>query len=234
MQVSKKDADFRHDVIDKLDRIDGQLESEFRSMRREVIRSREVLTIETPRLEGFVEIFTEGDSRIHLQVRSNQQSTIPGSLDGFGEIECIPLVGEQSTAGIQLNRLINIYRRISQRTAARRLFGVLRTSHGHFAIMESLSSAISLETALATASFVNVPLTQRLRFLYEICEAVKYFHSIDILLKSLSTLVVFVKETSPGEGNIRPIITGLENARLVRSDYCLGLSRAGPMTKFPR
>jgi serine/threonine protein kinase len=234
MEVSQKDADFKHDVIDKLDRIDSQLETEFRSMRREVIRSREVLTIEPPKLEVFVEIFTEDDSRIHLQVRSDQESAILGSLDGFGDIECIPLVGEQSTAGIQLNRLINIYRRISQRTAARRLFGILRSSHGHFAIMESLSSAVSLETALATGTFMNFPLTQRLRFLYEICEAVKYFHSIDILLKSLSTLVVFVKEASPGEGNIRPIITGLENARLVRSGYCHDLSHAGSMTNFLR
>ncbi|KAH8650875.1 hypothetical protein BGZ60DRAFT_421033 [Tricladium varicosporioides] len=80
---------------------------------------------------------------------------------------------------------------------------------------QSLTNAKNLEISLALNEFSIIPLAKRLRFLYEICEAVEYFHSIGILLKSLSSPLVFFKESSAGTGYIRPIIAGLENARLM-------------------
>jgi hypothetical protein len=211
-QVSKK----RHsEIIRRFDRIDAHLESEFRTMRREVLKSKDIAEVERLKLDSYVQVYQYTDTRIHLQPPTQNSCTIFGQLDGVGEIECIPLVGEQSASGAQLPRLINIYSKISQRTFVRKLHGVMQNSQGDFAMMDSLASATNLDHALQSGEFKSQPLDKRLRFLYEICETVQYLHSIGILLKCLSSVNIFFVVSPTGSGSIRPILIGLENARLV-------------------
>ncbi|KAJ4204127.1 hypothetical protein NW759_014964 [Fusarium solani] len=203
------------ELVEKFGRVDARLDSELRSLRKEVSKSREITALEDPQLSTLVTIYKKDDPRLHLQTMNTGASSFQGQLNGLGEVECLRLVDKHSTAGIQLPRLINIYGKISHRTAARRLFGVLKTEQGDFAVMESLAGAKSLESSLAKDEFLAFPLAKRLRFLYEICQAVEYFHSIGVLLKSLSSSPVFYKESSAGTGHLRPIIAGLENGRLM-------------------
>lgn len=208
--------------MEKVDQVDARLGTELRTLRKEIGKSRKITALDKPQLSGSVTIYKKEDPRLHLPNMDTGASSFMGQLDGLVEIECLRLVGEQSTAGMQLNRLINIYGKISHRTAARRLFGVLQTEQGDFAVMESLASAKSLESSLASNEFLSFSLAKRLRFLYEICQAVEYLHSVGVLLKSLSSCLVYYKESSAGTGYLRPIIAGLENARLVWRLFLLG------------
>lgn len=184
-------------------------------MSREVVKSKQPLGLEIPDLGRSLPIFTSNDPRIKLQPRESTSTPLWGNLEGFGEIECYEVVDDSSTTGIQLPRLINIYSKISQRTAAQRLCGVLEDSGKRFVVMESLKKLTKLEESLASSAFAKIPLIKRLRFAYEICNAMVYFHSINILLKSLSTQNIFIKESHSETGHVRPVLTGLENARLV-------------------
>jgi hypothetical protein len=209
--------------MQKVGQVDARLDAELRNLRKEVSKSRDSKTSDKPELSESVTRYTKDDPRLHLKSMETDPSSFQGQLNGVGEIECVRLVDERSTAGAQLPRLINIYSKISYRTAARKLFGVLTIEQGDFAVMESLASAQSLESSLASGEFLQYSLTKRLRFLYEICQAVEYLHSVGVLLKSLSSSLVFYKESSTETEHPRPIITGLQNARLVWRLFLLGI-----------
>lgn len=178
------------------------------------------MTLDIPELSRSILVFSETDSRLKLELEPGAQlhDGIKGHLHipNAGRVQCLEMVDENSTAGVQLPRLINIYSRISQRTAARTFWGVLDHSGRGYAVMESVDDSTRLEDALHSGEFAQLDLVGRLRFAWEICSSVAYFHSVNILLKSLSSQNVYIRPPRSESDHIRPILTDLENARLVR------------------
>jgi serine/threonine protein kinase len=201
--------------------------AELRAISREVVKSRR-MTLDIPQLGRSILTFSETDPRLNLELAPGAQphDGMKGRLHipDAGDVRCLEIVDENSTAGVQLPRLINIYSRISQRTAASTFWGVLEHSGKRYAVMESLDGATRLEDALSSGGFAELDLVGRLRFAWEICNAVAYFHSVNILLKSLSSQNVYVRPAKGGSRHIRPILTDLESARLVRNSFVLPIS----------
>ncbi|KAB8202381.1 kinase-like domain-containing protein [Aspergillus parasiticus] len=193
------------------------IEAELRSISREVVKLGSGLG--TPPLNQSIRVFRERDLLLRPNVQLGMQFVdgIKGFLDipGAGDVQLYETVGENSAQGLQLPRMINIYSRISQRTAARTFWGIFEHSNKKYAVMESLEGHSRLEDALSSGDFVKVDLVGRLRFAWEICNAVAYFHSVNILLKSLSSQSVYIRPTTCENDHIRPILTDVENARLI-------------------
>jgi len=202
------------DAQKKIETERDNFQAEIRAMTREVVES-QTMTINVPKLWKSIRIFSLADVKVDEGALESSAAVIQGEIAGYGNVECHRMVDESSSASVELKRLINIYSKISQRTAAQELHGILETPCRNYAVMEGLSGAHLLEESLCSNQFLTFPLIVRLRFIYEICNAICYFHSIGILLKSLSTEFIFFKESKTENGHIRPILTGLENARLV-------------------
>jgi hypothetical protein len=190
------------------------VQAEMRAISREVAKSKQV-TIDIPHLGRRIQIFQMSDRRLRFEAGKPLQGGLEAQLEGVGDVELCKLVGETSAAGAYLPRLINIYSRLSERTTARSLWGILDAPGERYAVMESLTACHKLEDLLASGKFSEFELTKRLRFAWEVCHAVAYFHSVNVLLKSLSSQNVYVRRVQSGSGQLRPILTDLENARLV-------------------
>ena len=194
------------------------VQAEIRSISREVAKSKQVM-IDMPQLGRKIQIFQMNDRHLQFEASKPLQDGLEGLLEGVGDIELCKLVDETSATGADLPRLINIYSRLSERTTARSLWGILDASGERYAVMESLKACHKLEDLLASGRFSEFELTKRLRFAWEVCNAVTYFHSVNILLKSLSSQNVYVRYAQSGIGQLRPVLTDLENARLVSQPH---------------
>jgi hypothetical protein len=173
------------------------------------------MTLDIHKLGRSIIVFSETDSRLKLELSPGEEphNGMKGHLQipDAGDIQCLEIVDENSTAAVQLPRLINIYSRISQRTAARTFWGVLDHSGKRYAVMESLDGSTRLEDAYdspgrsATQSSISTRLI--------------------ILLKSLSSQNLYIRQPKSENNHIRPILTDLENARLVRISHLSSFRR---------
>jgi serine/threonine protein kinase len=205
----------------------NEIGGELRAVTSEVAKSR-MMTLDVPKLGRSILVFSETDSRLKLELGPGEplHSGMKGRLlDQNRAVQYPEIVDESSVAGVQLPRLINIYSRISQRTAARTFWGVLEHSGKRFAVMESLDCSVPLDDVLSSGEFARLDLVERLRFAWEICNTAAYFHSVNILLKSLSSQNVYVRGPRGESRHIRPVLTDLENARLVRISFRLSFRR---------
>jgi serine/threonine protein kinase len=193
----------------------SELQSELRAVRREVANTRR-LTLDIPHFGKSISFISETDTRLQLGPAERGANSLYGQLESFGAIECTKLVGENSGGAMQVPRLVNIYSRISQRTVCRKLWGILKRSDGDYAVMESLAESDTLEHLLSSGDFLSkLNLVQRLHLAWEISNAVAYLHSVNILLKTLSSQNIHIFGVGSSGGTIRPVLTDLENARLV-------------------
>lgn len=207
----------------------SELQSELRAVSREVAKSKK-LNLDIPHFGKSISFISETDARLRLSPAERGANSLHGQLETFGAIECIKLVGENSGGATQVPRLVNIYSRISQRTVCRKLWGILKRSDGEYAVMESLVKSDTLEHVLSSRDFLTkVNLVQRLRLAWEISNAVAYLHSVNILLKTLSCQNIFIFGIGSSGGTIRPVLTDLENARLVGTH---GTPLAGSVLTF--
>jgi serine/threonine protein kinase len=195
--------------------LSSNIRSELRAVSREVAKSKQ-LNLDVPHFGRSILFIQDTDERLRLQPAVVGAENLSGQLEGFGEVECCKMMDENSAAGSEVPRLVNIYSRMSSRTVCRKLWGILERSEGKYAVMESLRESSTLESALGSGDFLTkVNLVQRLHLAWEISNAVDYLHSVNILLKSLSSLNVYIFGIESEDRTIRPVLTDLENARLV-------------------
>src|SRR5947207_8626607 len=192
----------------------AQVHHELRSIKEDVVEIRRdtsivASTVRHPpdpvNLRELVPHFSEYDRRLALE---NTNAGIAGSLDGVGRIVCFEL-GE-TDLGHSFPRVVHVYCRIAARVNVQGFYGILEKSGRNYAIMEDLSTDMTLDDIVQVGTLPSLP--ARLRVALELANTMAFLHRAGLLLKSLSGTTVVLKMIN---GEIRPVITDLESARLV-------------------
>lgn len=192
----------------------AQVHNELRSIKEDVVEiKRETIAVASTvrslpdpvNLRDLVPHFNEYDRRLTLK---NTSVGLMGSLHGVGRVMCFEL--DETELGHRFPRVIHVYSRIAARVNVQGFYGILEKSGRKYAIMEDLSTEMSLDATLQVGALPS--LSARLRVAFELANTMAFLHRAGLLLKSLSGTTVVLKMI---DGEIRPVITDLESARLV-------------------
>lgn len=113
----------------------------------------------------------------------------------------------------RLPHIVQIYQQMGSVALIQQLYAIADLQGTKYALMEDVGSFQSIEAAATTGKLSEYTELQKLRFGYEIATTVSTLHHAGVLIKSLSdTSVVIVDK---GDGTIRPMMTGLSQARAV-------------------
>jgi len=155
--------------------------------------------------------YNEHDRRIY--VKSDPDGQLRGLLQEKKPIICQDMEGEGISAwpAPGVTRIAHIYHRLSQRIQVQSFYGIYEEANRKYAIMEDLSDASTLNSAVRNPT-EPVSVSVRLHLVLDLANTMAYLHRVGILLKSMSDSTVFLKLVN---GEYRPIITELEAARLV-------------------
>ena len=119
-------------------------------------------------------------------------------------------------------RLLLIYGGLSRTVNIQKFYGVFHDNSTYFAVMEDLDSEDSpfvlLQNALSNGNVAQASRIQRLRLCYELALTVAYLHSVNIVVKVISESSFYVRDIG---GELIPILTNLEHARLVYRSICI-------------
>lgn len=145
-----------------------------------------------------------------------------GPREGGKDFRCVLKSGDQAIfcplawSKWEVPRLLSIYAILSKSVNVHRFFGVFSDETGHYTVMEDLegpkSSFVCLQDALSYDKIAELSRTRRLRLCYEIALSVAYLHSVNIVVKVISTKSIYLREV---EGELIPVLTNLEYARQV-------------------
>jgi len=138
---------------------------------------------------------------------SSNRSSGCGTLEGIGEVQCLPLAVRTAT-----NLYLDIYKDVQSAAYVRRLFGVLLDQGQYFAILETTND----KTTLAEWCKLNAgkDTLSGLRLAFSICKSIAWLHKAELLVKTLTDQNILVQNGNGEE--IRPLLTDLENSRHVR------------------
>ena len=154
--------------------------------------------------------FAENDNRLRL-TSDSRGARFVGTLDGAGPVVCIEAKAANAY-GAGGSTHTEIYKRISRGTLVQAFYGIWMHDGKHFAVMEDLTDQPSLAKAIATKQ-VPAGLT-RLRIVYQLANTVAYFHSVGIILKSLSDEMVVLRNFDQLD-KVQPCLTEIQRARMV-------------------
>jgi hypothetical protein len=161
------------------------------------------LTFGAANFSGLSHDFIPGEQ---FQWSSNQTSGC-GTLDGVGEVQCLPLA-----VGIATNLYLDIYKDVQSAAYVRRLFGVLLDQGSYFAILETTNNTTTLAEWCKLNTSENM--LSGLRLAFGISKSIAWLHKAELLVKTLNDHNILVQN---GEGSeVRPLLTDLENSRHVR------------------
>lgn len=120
---------------------------------------------------------------------------------------------DESQLGMnQTPRHALIYAKLSARILVQPFYGIAQRQNRKWAVMADLSDCKTLHQAIYENDLVDDTI-QRLDIARHVTRTVNYLHSVDILVKNLSDENIVLKQD---RGEIKPILVGLEQCRLVR------------------
>jgi len=160
--------------------------------------------------------FTKNDPRLKIIDK------LPGEAIPFAaklnnlQVMCVPSITNDQTYNVNVPRHIAIYSRIAAHTLVHPFYGIADIDHPqckYWAVMQNLSGYPTLAQSLPNDLLAQDP-HSRLKIAVELSRTVGFLHSISIVVKNLSDGNVIMRKT--GEGLQEPILTHLEEARLVR------------------
>jgi serine/threonine protein kinase len=184
-----------------------QFYDELRNIGDDISTSKQA-TVLGANIRDLVPHFNEFDRRIN--VHTNEANQLQGTLEYEQPVVCLALEDTSLGGVAALPKVAHIYSRLSARVQVQRFYGFYEKSAQKYAIMEDLSSTSTLGSAI---QHKNLPsLSSRLRMAFEIASTMAYLHQVGLLLKSLSDSTVSLKVV---DGQLRPIVTDLESARMV-------------------
>lgn len=160
--------------------------------------------------------FPEGDERLEITPDGPRFS---GTFEGRA-IVLADVNDDEMKIGRNGSRHVEIYRRISVGALVQSFYGICERNGKKYAVMEDLRNEPTLAAAVKSNLLPNDTPT-RLRIAYDLANTIAYFHSVGILIKSLSDETVVLRRLEGG--NLQPCLTNLETARMVRvldTAYC--------------
>jgi serine/threonine protein kinase len=152
--------------------------------------------------------FFAGDERLRLVC---DESGTSGTLEGKA-IVLADVNEDEMRVGGRGSRHVEIYKRISVGTFVQSFYGICERDGKKYAVLEDLRKEPTLAVAIQNSLLSDE--TQRLRVAYDLANTMAYFHSVGILLKSLSDDSVVLRRLD--DGTLQPCLTNLETARMVR------------------
>jgi len=132
-------------------------------------------------------------------------------------IVCEPLIRDFS---VDVPKYIRNYQLIEfTATQVRKFHGTLERDGKKYAIMQDLSGESTMgesvgQTMSGSGILTNLSIGDRLALAYEICATLAILHRAEILLKNISDQTVVLVRSEPSR-KLRPVLTELENARMV-------------------
>ena len=159
---------------------------------------------------------SSGTSEIqNLAPLTGSRDDLIGSLPDGTRVICKNL--PQSRAGIEqsISRPAMIYSRLAQGSNVQNYFGILERQGRYYAVMEDVQELPTLDRWLAEHGVPDR--LSALTVAYEISSTVAYFHSVQLLVKTISDQKIVLKTT--GETTV-PLFTEVERARIVSSTRC--------------
>jgi serine/threonine protein kinase len=153
--------------------------------------------------------FQEGDQRLNIVPEG------PG-FSGTFEGRAIVLANineDEMKVGRSGSRHVEIYKRISVGALVQSFYGIYERNGKKYAVMEDLRNEPTLARAIEDGLLPD-DATARIRIAYELANTLAYFHSVGILIKSLSDDTVVLRKLV--DGTFQPCLTNLETARMVR------------------
>lgn len=160
--------------------------------------------------------FPEGDERLEINPDGPRFS---GTFEGRA-IVLADVNDDEMKIGRNGSRHVEIYRRISVGALVQSFYGICERNGKKYAVVEDLRNEPTLAAAVKSNLLPNDSPT-RLRIAYDLANTIAYFHSVGILIKSLSDETVVLRRLEGG--NLQPCLTNLETARMVRvlhTAYC--------------
>jgi hypothetical protein len=162
--------------------------------------------------------FRKDDGRLKFLGPSTEDVTrLFATLDGVRVI-CVPSLTNETYYNSQLPRHMMIYSKISAMTLVQSFYGIAEIATdlsrvSHRAVMEDLTPYQSLEQAIHTKSLPE-DLQDRLKIAFELSKTIAYLHSVQVLVKNMTGANIFLRPNA--NGGVEPVLTNLEQARLVR------------------
>lgn len=159
---------------------------------------------------------SSGTSEIqNLAPLTGSRDDLIGSLPDGTRVICKNL--PQDRAGIErsIPRPAMIYSRLAQGSNVQNYFGILERQGRYYAVMEDVQELPTLDRWLAEHGVPDR--LSALTVAYEISSTVAYFHSVQLLVKTISDQKIVLKTT--GETTV-PLFTEVERARIVSSTRC--------------
>lgn len=134
-----------------------------------------------------------------------------GSLHDGRKVVCRLLQQSRPELEQWIPKPAKIYGLLAEETQVQGYFGILERNNHYYNVWEDLSDLPNLYQWLKLKGIPN-KLTA-LRVAYEISTTMAYFHSVQILLKTLNDESVIIRDR---DGSEVPVLTGVERARMVR------------------
>jgi len=159
--------------------------------------------------------FPQHDERLKID-ETGDSGTFEGKAIVLADVN-----EDQMKVGRHGSRHVEIYKRVSLGTLVQSFYGICEREGKKYAVLEDLRGQPTLATAIQHNLLPNDNPACLLRIAYHLANTVAYFHSVGILIKSLSDVTVVLRgldggSTGHGHGQaIEPCLTNIETARTV-------------------
>jgi hypothetical protein len=155
--------------------------------------------------------FSKDDQR--LNVEQNGESFLSGTLDNI-KVICQPINTTEMKYG-KAARIAYIYSMLAGNTLVHGYYGLVERNDHIWAVMDDLRDSKNIHSLVKGMALPTDPRV-RLLIAYDLAKTIAYLHSVEILVKNLSDEnVLLVQEEVEGGTAWKPILTNLDQARLV-------------------
>ncbi|RSL84294.1 hypothetical protein CEP51_004000 [Fusarium floridanum] len=190
----------------------SQFLDRIRGLEADLTKSQQLMRSLVPLPPIGLDIVTLPDPRVAiLSTEAVDGATVPIT----GEYQGLRVTFEKiaHTHFEKLPHVVQIYQQMGNVALVQQFYAIVELDGSKYAVMEDMASHQSIQEAATTGRLATISELQGLRFIHELATTVSTLHRVGILIKSLSHLSVCIVETA--DGNIRPRLTGLSQARAI-------------------